>query len=146
MATYVVAFRDEVVRLARREVREELSKLKGASGRYRTEIAALKRQNLEMQRRLSRLEKGAPKQVANTTSPAASVQVRFSAARLRALRQRLGLSAKDFGLIVGASAASVYKWEEETTRPRPRNIQAIAALRGLGKKAAAERVLEVSGG
>ena len=35
--------------------------------------------------------------------------------------------------LLGVSALSVYKWESGKTRPRAKQIEAIAALRGMGK-------------
>lgn len=58
-------------------------------------------------------------------------------------RKRLGLSAQDFGLLVGATGQSVYQWEQGKSKPRPQNVTAIAALRGLGKRAVVARLAEI---
>lgn len=55
-------------------------------------------------------------------------------------RKRLGLSAEDFGLLVGATGQSVYSWERGKSKPRPQNLVAIAALRGIGKREVAARL------
>jgi DNA-binding XRE family transcriptional regulator len=65
---------------------------------------------------------------------------RFSAKGLASLRQRLGLSAADCGLLVGASSQSIYNWEEGKVRPRAKHLPAIAALRSLGKREATARL------
>jgi len=39
-----------------------------------------------------------------------AVQRRFSPARLAATRKKLGLSAADFGALIGVSGQSIYKW------------------------------------
>ena len=49
-------------------------------------------------------------------------------------RKRLGLSASDFGLLVGATGQSIYAWEAGKAKPRPQASVAIAALRGIGKR------------
>jgi transcriptional regulator with XRE-family HTH domain len=56
------------------------------------------------------------------------------------LRKRLGLSAADLGLLLGVSALSVYKWEQGKARPRAKYLEAIADLRGIGKREAAVRL------
>jgi DNA-binding transcriptional regulator YiaG len=66
--------------------------------------------------------------------------LRFSAKGLASQRRRLGLSALDIGLLVGTSGQSIYNWEEGTARPRAKYLPAIAALRTMGKKEAAERL------
>ena len=61
---------------------------------------------------------------------------RFSAKGFASQRRRLGLSAPEFGLLLGVSAQSIYNWEEGKVRPRGAHLPAIAALRNLGKKQA----------
>ena len=61
-------------------------------------------------------------------------KIRFSAKGLAAQRKRLGLSASDIGLLVGASGQSVYNWESGQNRPRASQLPAIAELRTLGKR------------
>jgi len=40
---------------------------------------------------------------------------------------------------VGASAQSLYNWEQGKARPLARHLSAIAALEGMGKKEVAAR-------
>jgi DNA-binding transcriptional regulator YiaG len=62
------------------------------------------------------------------------------------LRQRLGLSAAAMGALLGVTAQSVYKWEDGKARPRSAQLQAIAAIRKLGKREAAQRLSAMEGG
>jgi DNA-binding transcriptional regulator YiaG len=55
-------------------------------------------------------------------------------------RKRLGLSATDFGLLVGASGKSIYAWEAGTSKPHGEHLKAVAALRGIGKLEVEERL------
>jgi len=57
---------------------------------------------------------------------------------MAAQRRRLGLSAAECGLLIGASAQSIYNWEEGKARPRAQHLQAIFALRNLGRRKANE--------
>jgi DNA-binding transcriptional regulator YiaG len=59
---------------------------------------------------------------------------------MAAQRRRLGLSAAECGLLIGASAQSVYNWEEGKARPRAQHLPAIFALRHLGRRQANEIV------
>jgi hypothetical protein len=52
----------------------------------------------------------------------------------------LGLTVLEVGLLVGASGKSVYLLERGEARPRASHLAAIAALRSLGKKRAAQIV------
>jgi DNA-binding XRE family transcriptional regulator len=71
--------------------------------------------------------------------------LRFTAKGLASQRSRLGLSAHECGLLVGASGQSIYNWEDGKARPRAKHLQALAALRGMGKKEAAARLSELRG-
>ena len=130
--------KDEISRVARKEVRAETQSLKKAVGTYRTEIAALKRRSQALEQELRRLSKESAKAAPPLAADEETLQtLRFSAKGLASQRQRLGLSAEDCGLLLGASGQSVYNWEAGKARPRANHLPAIAALRSLGKKQAA---------
>jgi DNA-binding transcriptional regulator YiaG len=132
--------KSEIARVARKEVRNETQGLKKAVTAYRAEIAALKRRTQALEQETLRLKKAAGKPPAETASETSPQTLRFSAKGLASARQRLGLSAEDCGLLVGASAQSVYNWEKGGPRPRAKHLPAIAALRTLGKKEVAARL------
>lgn len=67
-------------------------------------------------------------------------KTRFVAGGLKSLRSRLGLSASDFGRLIGASGQSVYNWEAGKAVPRSSQQAALASIRGLGKREAARRL------
>ena len=136
----------EISRVARKEVRTETQTLKKATASYRSDIAALKRRMQALEQEVKALRKAATRQTpASPTpqqfaAPEQTASLRFSAKGLAAQRQRLGLSAADCGLLLGASGLSIYKWESGKTRPRANFIAAIASLRSLGKKEAEARL------
>lgn len=132
--------KEEIARVARKEVRAETQPLKKASAHYRSDIAALKRRIAALEKLVSRLGKAAtPKALpAATGEPTGSF--RFSASGLQAQRKRLGLSASEAAALLGVSDQSVYKWENGKTRPRASQFAAIAALRSMSKKEAAARL------
>lgn len=135
--------KSEIARVARKEVRGETIQLKKAVSAYRSEIAALKRRAQALEQQLRRLSKRSTKAlpVGNGHDDESPDQpFRFSAKGLASHRKRLGLSAHDCGLLVGASGQSIYKWEEGEVRPRAKHMPAIAALRGMGKKEATARL------
>ena len=98
--------KNEIARVARKELRGEIQQLKKSVAQYRSQIAQLKR-------------------------------------RMQALEQqvkRQALSAASVAKILGVSALSVYKWESGKTRPRARQLEAIASLRKMGKRDALARL------
>ena len=84
----------------------------------------------------------AAKQAAKTAPDSGSKRTRFSAKGLKAHRERLGLSADNYGKLIGASGLSIYNWEQEKARPRESSIAALASIRGIGKREAARRLGE----
>ena len=130
----------EIERIAKKALRVEATSLKKASAAYRSDIAALKRRAHELEQAIRVLGKHlqkAPQATPAESSPNEKSKVRFSAKSLASQRRRLGLSAEDIGRLVGASGQSVYNWEAGKARPRDSHIAAIAALKTLGRKAAA---------
>ena len=128
--------KDEIIRLARREVRKEVEGLKKASAHSRTEIAGLKRRVADLEKQHARLEKRTPKKVIPEAEGEGTTRHRFSAERFAAQRQKLGVSAGAMGTLLGVSAQSVYNWEAGKSRPRQQQLAEIAALRKLGKRQA----------
>ena len=143
MPNIASALKAEIQRIARKTIRDETSSLKKTIAPYRSEIAALKRRTQFLEQQLKRSQRAVsrvagPRQEQEQEQESSSI--RFSAKGLATNRQRLGLSAADFGTLIGASGQSVYKWEEGKSRPRQKNLAAIAAIRSIGKKEAAARL------
>lgn len=144
MPNVVQVLREEIQRLSRKEVKRYASVLKKASAQHRRTLAAIKRELAALQRRFSTLERTAAKGPASEPSPADSTEgVRFSAKSTRAQRRRAGLSAGDYGKLIGVTAQAVYNWERGVSRPRAAQLAALVALRGLGKREATARLTQV---
>ena len=129
--------KSEITRIARKEIRAEVEVLKKSVGGYRSEIATLKRRTQSLEQQVKRLEKSARKPDVPSSVEAGKAPG-FSAKGLAKQRQRLELSADAVGVLVGASGQSVYNWESGKAQPRANHLPAIAALRTLSKKQAAE--------
>jgi DNA-binding transcriptional regulator YiaG len=144
MPNIAAVLKDEIARIARKETRAQTAEFKKASAQYRAHIAALRRRIDDLERQVKRANKASPRA---TPAPAEdeehATHRRFSATRLAAQRKKLGLSAAEFATLIGVSGQSVYKWEHGEARPRARQLEAIAALRGIGKREAAARLAEL---
>lgn len=132
--------KQEISRVARKEIRNEVQALKKASAQYRSDIAALKRRVADLEKMVKQLSKvtGGKSVVKASTETAGTI--RFSAKGFAALRKKLGLSSAQMGVLIGVSDQSVYKYEKGEVQPRPATVVAIAGLRGLGKRAVAARL------
>ena len=140
MPNIASVLKEEIARVARKEVRTDTQSLKKSSATHRSDIAALKRRVQALEQLVKRLAKGSSRKSAAPDADLQDKPVRFSAKGLATQRRRLGLSAADAALLMGVSAQSVYKWEDGKTRPRASQMPAIVALRGLGKTEAAARI------
>ena len=146
MPNIAAVLKDEIARIARKEARAQTAEFKKASAQYRAHIAALRRRIDELERQVKRASKSSvkPDPEAEDDDSQGTAR-RFSATRLAAQRRKLGLSAADFAALIGVSGQSVYKWEHGEARPRARQLEAIAALRGIGKREAATRLENLQG-
>lgn len=134
--------KDEIERVSRKVVRQHVGPIRGAALAQRKQIVALKKQVAELSGQLVTLRRAVEK--SKPVPPAEDEnKYRFVAKGLITLRARLGLSAEDFGRLVGASSATVYNWEQKKTAPKPKNVAAIAALRGIGKREVQLRLAEL---
>lgn len=140
MPNIASVLKEEVTRLARKELRAETEGLKKASAQYRSDIAALKRRITDLEKQLARLEKLNGAVTAAKVAAAPAGPVRFSPKGLSAQRTRLGISAAEMGALLGVSGQTIYNWEAGTTRPRDGQIAAIAALRKMGKREAGAKL------
>ena len=130
--------KEEIVRLSRKESRQQFDSTKKTTTQLRHDVASLKRQVAQLERQVAMLSRKALGSAGK--ADIAAKPVRFSAKGLQAQRSRLGLGAGDFGKLLGVSAQSIYNWEAQKARPRAEQIAKLGALRGLGKRAAAARL------
>lgn len=133
--------RDEIKRLARKEIRAEMEATRSAVSRYRREIADLKRKNSTLERRLAFLENRESERLkAGPAEEAPPEGSRFSVRSLKAQRTRSGLSQGEYARLLGVSGSTIYNWESGKTKPGKKHLAALVELRGLGKREAKRRI------
>lgn len=141
MPAFANQLKVEISRLAKKEIRSETQALKKASAQYRSEIAALKRRVSTLEAHLKKIgtgRKGLERAAASAQDE--SNALRFRKAGFVSLRKKLDLSAGDMAKLLGVSAQSVYHWESGKSRPRASQLQAIAEVRKMGKRAVAAKL------
>ena len=136
--------KQEMARVARKEVRRETAAIKKAFAGYRSEIASLKRRVAETERQL----RAGARSASSTAATAANDEsipegIRFSAKGLAGHRKRLGLSAGELGLLLGVSAQTIYNWERGKARPHRKVLPTLVALRTVGKRETMAHLEEV---
>ena len=132
MPNLATVLKEEILRLARKEVRAEIVPLRNAAVQSRTDINALKRRMAALEKQVASLNKTSTKAKEKVQPVSDPANIRFSSKGFGALRRRLGLSAAEMGFLLDASDQSIYKWERGV-RPRAQQLPKIAALRKLSK-------------
>lgn len=142
MPNIALVLKQEISRLVRKEMRGEVTRLRHAVTTQRAEIAELKRVVKLLESTNKRVVKQLGKQtpVPEVEDALAPTRLRFSAGGLSSHRKRLGLSAVEAGLLVGASDQSINKWESGKVQPRSKHLEPIAALAKMGKREALRRL------
>ena len=144
MPNIAAVLKEEIRRLARREIKTQVGKTQKAAVQYRKDIAKLKRMFGAQEKELVRLkreiaDRGGQPQAAEEPLEG----IRFSSRSVKAQRQRLGLSAADYGRLVGVSGLTIYNWEHDKSRPRKAQLAALVAVRGIGKRETLKKLVEL---
>ncbi len=141
MPDLAATLKEEIRRLARKEIKLQVGPTKKATAEYRREIARLKRLIQSQEKKIARLETA---QRTQAETPEASEEAlegaRFSVRSVRAQRRRLKLSAEEFGKLLGVSAQTVYNWEQGRARPAQRQFAALVEIRKIGRREATARL------
>ena len=140
MPSIAAVLKQEITRLARKEVKTQTATIHKASAQHRRDIAQLKRQVAGLSKQVAYLEQQERKR-ASKRAPSANVEgKRFSARGLKTHREKVGLSAADYAMLVGVTGQTVYNWEQGKSKPRDEQLAALVAVRDLGKREAWKRL------
>jgi DNA-binding transcriptional regulator YiaG len=139
MPNFVKHLKEEITRLARKEIKVVVSRFRKDSSRVRRVVSELKR-------RLAALEKENRQLARNAARPAdvpakeKGPRARFTAKGMRSLRRRLGLTAAQLGKLLGTTAQTVYNWEHKQGALRLRTVtrEGILQIRDLRAREARE--------
>ena len=141
--------KEEILRLARKEVR-------AATAGLRKDNAALKRAAGDHKRRIAKLESGNRRLLATAnrrrkegreTTDEEIQSARITAKMIRSIRAKLKLSQGDLARLVGVNSQTVYQWEHKEGRLtfRGNAKAAIVAVRKLDRKQAQQRIEALPG-
>ncbi|BEU98614.1 helix-turn-helix domain-containing protein (plasmid) [Acidovorax sp. DW039] len=141
MNTFSNAFRAEVIRMARKELKPELQGMRKIITSHRSEIAALKREvkalasQLKAAQRLTKVP-NTPNAQAAANTPRRAAGGNFNAQAFADKRAELGITQKQMAQLVGASWLSVYKWESGKVHPRAAQLGRISEVLKMSKRKA----------
>ena len=135
MGKVETALREEIARLARKEVRK-------ATGPLKKELVRLKKRVVELAAKVSASDRQTGllvrerrrKKLGADVNEEQVEGVRMSAGLIKKLRKKLGISQAQLAALVGVSSPAVAAWEQGRSRPAGDNLKAVVALRGYGKR------------
>lgn len=163
MPNLATLLKEEISKLARKEVQDQTRELVKTIKEQNARIARLEKQDDQPKAKAkgkakakAKADKPAPakKAAAPVAAPAAApaaepaaepapkrkAKTRFSPASFKNNRKRLNLSQADVGVLLGTSTNTVLRWEAGSSKPRDAHLPKIAALSKMGKKQAKQEL------
>lgn len=137
MPNVAQVLKEEISRLARKEIRASCDPL-------RKQVQSLRRTVRTQQETIDKLEKSLSKMVEMTGSDAGTSlyapaeerergsRARVTPASIRRHRLRLGLSQAQLGGLLNVSTNTIVRWEQGSSKPRVQHRTALLRLRDLG--------------
>lgn len=149
MPNIAKVLREEIQRLAKRQVKAELNSVKRDNVRLKKSVAELRRQVAALDATSRELVKRVTPVVASKEIEAATEQaakLRPTSKSLKKLRARLGLTQVQFGQLLGVSGQAVVQWASRDGRIRMRKttLAALARIQNIGKREARRRLVEIA--
>jgi DNA-binding transcriptional regulator YiaG len=141
MPSILPSLNEHIRKLARRELKPLMMEAKKRTSEHRRAIVLLKREVVSLKREVASARKYAPKELSVSNEVVEKSRLRIDG--LKAHRQRLGLSAKDYGKLVGVSGLTIYNWEAGKSKPRRSQLPGIVSVRGIGKREAVQRLANI---
>jgi DNA-binding transcriptional regulator YiaG len=122
-------FRAEIRRVARRETRRALGRLR----RLQRRLAVMRLESRRQQRLLDRLQRRLKR--VGAARPGAPSGRGTAPDAIRALRARLGMTRKQFSQALGVSPGAIFLWETGRSVPRRSSLARLKDLRARGAAA-----------
>ena len=139
MPNIAQVLKEEIARIARRQIKQETAKLQRDSVWLRKSVASLKRQITALERENRLLRSEVSRQRAGSIPRGEELKkMRVTGSMIRKLRDRLKISQAGLAKLVGVSGQSVYQWERKKggLRLRQETKVALHRVRQMGVREA----------
>jgi DNA-binding transcriptional regulator YiaG len=135
MSKLEATIKDEIVRLARREIRSTLVPLGRDVRLLKNTVSQLRKAVLVLERLAAQQQKELGKRkVPLEATPEEVKESRFSPALIRSLRKHLGISQKELAILSGVTVGAAHLWESGKFKPKDEKKAVMVALRKLGRR------------
>ena len=139
--------KSEIVRLAKREMKQNFVPLSRQVRSLKATFSQLRKAVQSLQRQATRQEKMiGGKQLPLEASPEEMKKARFSPRLIKSLRKRLGVSQKEMALLAGVTVGAIFQWEKGIFEPRGEKKKMLVALRKLRRREAKKLLEEKKAG
>ena len=132
----------EIVRLAKREMKQsfvplnrQVRSLKATVSQLRKAVQGLQRQAVEQEKMTG------GQRLALEATPEEMKKARFSPRLIKSLRKKLGVTQKEMALLAGVTVGAIFQWEKGIFEPRGEKKKTLVALRRLHRREA-KKLLE----
>ncbi len=133
MGKLEIIIKSEIQRLAKRQVRATFIPIRREVRAMRLKLSGLSKTFSTLDRLAKEQMEKAPKPGLSAT-PEEAKAARLTPDRIRRLRNKLGVSMRELGILTGSSIGAVLSWEKGKFRPKGEKKAALAALRKLRKR------------
>jgi DNA-binding XRE family transcriptional regulator/uncharacterized coiled-coil protein SlyX len=150
MNTFSNAFRAEVVRMARKELKPELQGMRKAITSHRSEIAALKREvksltsQLKAAQRQPKVGSGAASDQPKVSKRAAREEFVFAPEMLAQMRNALSATQLQMAALLAVSPLTYSRWEKGQAHPRTKQLAKIEELVSMGPAKAEKKLRQAA--
>ena len=145
MPTLAALLKEEISKVARKEVQDQVRELKQTVRAQRDAIARLEKQ-LGSAKAKAATKPAAAKPAAKARKPAGDgdrrKQLRIAPNTIKKHRKRLKLSQADLGKLLNVSTNTVLRWEAGSSKPRGQHLPGLAKLRTMSKRELKEQLGE----
>jgi DNA-binding transcriptional regulator YiaG len=135
----------EIQRMAKHEIRVVFRPLRKEVWGMRIKVSNLLKGLGALNRLAKEISKTKGAEPKLAASPEEVKASRFTPERIRRLREKLGLSQRELGVLVGATIGAVASWEKGKFKPQREKKAALVALRKVKKREVKKMLAEKTG-
>ena len=137
--------KSEIERLAKHEVKVVFRPLRKEVWGIRLKLSNILKAFTPMNRLAKEIAESKAKEPKLAASPEEVKASRFTPERIRRLREKLGISQRELGILVGATIGAVLSWEKGKFKPQGEKKAALVALRKVKKRDVKKVLAEMAG-
>jgi len=136
MPNYASVLNDEIARIARKEIKAEVTPLTRRNLELRKKVSNQAKQIAALESKLAKFEKelGIEDIIPVTLSEEEVNKARVSPKYIANVRSKYELSRNDMAFLLDVNANSIYLWETGRANPRTDAKAKIIQLRDMGKR------------